>query len=134
MMGEDTKNKSAEDFSKELQKLGSRISVSSGTDGITFQVSSLKKNLDATIALLEDRMLNPKFTEDAFSRLKRQSLESFKQIKSQPAAIASNVFDKLNYGKDNILGISQRGTEETVQTFTLEDVQNYYATISDHRE
>lgn len=126
MMDEDTKNKSAEDFSKELAKLGSRINVFSGTDGITFQVSTLKKNLDATIVLLEDRILNPKFTEDAFSRLKRQTLENFKQTKSQPAAIASNVFDKLNYGKDNILGISQQGTEETVKTFTLEDVQNYY--------
>jgi len=127
MMNDDTKNRSSEDFNKELEKLGSNISVSSGTDGITFQVSSLKKNLDATLVLLEDRMLNPKFTEDAFSRLKRQSLESFKQTKSQPAAIASNVFDKLNYGKDNILGISQRGTEETVATFTLQDVENYYA-------
>ncbi len=79
------------------------------------------------MVLLEDRMLNPKFTEDAFNRIKRQSLESFKQTKSQPAAIASNVFDKLNYGKDNILGISQRGTEETVKIFTLQDVENYYA-------
>ena len=127
MMNDDTKNRSSEDFSKELEKLGSNISVSSGTDGITFQVSSLKKNLDATLVLLEDRMLNPKFTEDAFNRIKRQSLESFKQTKSQPAAIASSVFDKLNYGKDNILGISQRGTEETVKIFTLQDVENYYA-------
>ena len=127
MMDEDTKKRSAEDFSKELEKLGSRINVSSGTDGITFQVSTLKKNLNTTLELLEERMLQPKFTEDAFSRLKRQSLESFKQIKSQPSAIASAVFDKVNYGKDNILGISQRGTEETVKTFTLQDVENYYA-------
>ncbi len=127
MMDEDTKNKSAEDFSKELEKLGSRINVSSSTDGINFQVTTLKKNLDATLALLEERMLSPKFTEDAFSRLKRQAIESFKQIKSQPSAIASNVFDKVNYGKDNILGVSQRGTEETVKSFTLQDVENYYA-------
>jgi zinc protease len=126
MMDEDTKNKSAEDFSKELEKLGSDINVSSGTDGITFQVSTLKKNLNATIALLEERILNPKFTEDAFSRLKRQAIESFKQTKSQPAAIASNVFSKVNYGNNNILGISQQGTEATVKTFTLADVQNYY--------
>ncbi len=126
MMDEDTKVRSAEDFSKELEKLGSTISVFSGTDGITFQLFALKKNLDATIALLEERILQPKFTNDAFSRLKRQTLESFKQIKSQPAAIASAVFDKINYGSGNILGISENGTEETVKTFTLEDVQGYY--------
>ncbi len=127
MMNDDTKKRSAEDFSKELEKLGSNINVSSGTDGISFQVSTLKKNLNATLALLEERMLQPKFTEDAFNRLKRQTLESFKQTKSQPAAIATAVFDKVNYGKENILGISQRGTEETVKTFTLQDVENYYA-------
>ncbi|MBI1343236.1 MAG: insulinase family protein [Terrimonas sp.] len=126
MMDEDTKTRSAEDFKKELEKLGSNINVSSGLDGITFQVFSLKKNLDATLALLEERMLSPKFTEDAFSRLKRQLLESFKLSKSQPASIASNVFDKINYGSNNILGISQQGTEETVKNFTLQDVENYY--------
>lgn len=126
MMDEDTKVRSAEDFSKELEKLGSTISVFSGTDGITFQLFSLTKNLDATLALLEERILQPKFTNDAFSRLKRQTLESFKQIKSQPAAIASAVFDKINYGENNILGISESGTEETVKTFTIEDVQGYY--------
>nr|MBP9099532.1 insulinase family protein [Ferruginibacter sp.] len=126
LMNDDTKKRSSEDFSKELEKLGSSIRVFSGIDGINFQVTSLKKNLDATLSLLEERMLSPKFTEDAFSRIKRQSLESFKQTKSQPSAIATNVFDKLNYGKDNILGISQQGTEETVKTFTLQDVENYY--------
>ena len=126
MMDQDTKVRSAEDFSKELEKLGSSVNVFSGTDGITFQVFTLKKNLDATLALLEERMLSPKFTDEDFSRLKRQRLESFKQTKSQPAAVASNVFNILNYGPNNILGISPTGTEETVNNFTLPDVQAYY--------
>jgi zinc protease len=126
MLGQDTKKRSAEDFSKELQKLGSNINVFSGTDGITFQIFTLKKNLDATLALLEERILSPKFTEDAFNRLKRQRLESFKQSKSQPAVIASNVYNVVSYGSNNILGISPTGTEETVKTFTIQDVQSYY--------
>jgi zinc protease len=126
MLNQDTKKRTAEEFSKELQKLGSTISVFSGTDGISFQVFSLKKNLDATLALLEERMLSPRFTEDAFNRLKRQRLESFKQLKSQPASIASNVYNVLTYGPNNILGISQNGTEETVKNITLQDIQGYY--------
>lgn len=126
MMSQDTKVRSAEDFSKELEKLGSDINVFSGTDGITFQVFTLKKNLDATLALLEERILSPKFNDDDFNRLKRQRLESFKQVKSQPAAVATNVFNVLSYGSNNILGISQNGTEETVKNFTIQDVQNYY--------
>lgn len=126
MMQQDTKARTAEDFNKELDKLGSTINVVSGVDGISFQVFSLKKNLDATLTLLEERMLNPKFNDDDFARLKRQRIEGFKQIKSQPAAVATNVFNVLSYGPKNILGISQNGTEESVSSFTLQDVQGYY--------
>ncbi|MFN4285761.1 MAG: M16 family metallopeptidase [Lacibacter sp.] len=126
MMNDDTQNRTAEEMSRELQKLGSTVTVSSGTDALVFTVQTLRKNLDATLALLEERMFRPKFTASTFSRLQRQRLESFKQSKSQPSAIASDVFDKLNYGTNHILGISSNGTEETVKNLKLEDVQQYY--------
>ncbi len=126
MMMEDTKNYTAEQLSTELQKLGSSINISSSTDGITYTVQSLKKNFDKTLALLQERMFNPKFTEQSFNRLKQQALQGLKQKKSQPSAVASDVFAKLNYGDKNILGISEDGTEETVKNITLDDIKNYY--------
>ncbi|HEX2628697.1 MAG TPA: pitrilysin family protein, partial [Chitinophagaceae bacterium] len=126
MMNEDTKNYTAEKLTLELQKLGSSVTVSSSTDGINFNVQTLKKNLDATLKLLEERMLNPNFTEAAFSRIKKQSLESFKIAKSQPAFVADQVFAKMNYGPNHILGISESGTEETVKNITLDDVKAYF--------
>jgi zinc protease len=126
MMNEDTKNYTAEQLAVELQKLGSSINVFSGTDGVTFNVQSLKKNLDKTLALLQERLFNPKFTSDAFDRLKKQRLESFKIAKSQPATIANNVFAKLNYGPNHILGMDEGGTEETVNNISLKDVEEYY--------
>ncbi|MCJ8211787.1 insulinase family protein [Mucilaginibacter sp. RS28] len=124
MMQEDTKNYSAEQFALELQKLGSSIRVSSTTDGLVFSVQALKSGLPRTLALLQERILNPVFTEAAFNRNKRQALESFKLAKSQPAAIADDVFNKINYGTDNILGVS--ANEKTVGNITLQDIQNYY--------
>jgi zinc protease len=126
MMMEDTKNHTAEEISGELQKLGSSISISSSTDGVTYTVQSLKKNFDKTLSLLQERLFDPKFTEEAFNRLKQQTLQGLKQKKSQPSAVASDVFAKLNYGDKNILGISEDGTEETVKNITLDDIKNYY--------
>ncbi|HYK55040.1 MAG TPA: pitrilysin family protein, partial [Flavisolibacter sp.] len=126
MMNEDTRKYTAEQFSVELQKLGSSIFISTGIDGITYNVQSLKKNFDKTLVLLQERMFHPKFTEEAFNRIKKQTLENFKLQKAQPAAVASAVFAKLNYGSNSILGISQAGTEETVSNITLQDVENYY--------
>jgi len=126
MMTEDTKNFTAEEMSKELQKLGSSVNVFSGDDDITFQVQSQKKKLDATLKLLQERMFNPKFTQSAFDRIKKQNLENFKQAKTQPASVADAVFAKLSYGSNHILGISGDGNEETVKAFTLADIQYYY--------
>ncbi|MEI9809327.1 MAG: pitrilysin family protein [Bacteroidota bacterium] len=126
MMNEDTKNYTAEQFSMELQKLASSVSVGSGKDEISFNVQTLKKNLDKTLALLEERMFNPKFPDEAFTRIKRQTLEGFKQSKSQPAAVASDVIAKINFGANNILGMNESGTEATVNNVSLEDIKNYY--------
>ncbi|MBC7947724.1 MAG: insulinase family protein [Chitinophagaceae bacterium] len=126
MMNEDTKNYTAEQFSQELQRLASSISVSSGKDEITFNVQTLKKNLDKTLGLLEERMLNAKFKDEAFQRIKRQTLEGFKQNKAQPATVATNVINRINYGPGNILGMSEDGTEMTVANIGLADIENYY--------
>jgi zinc protease len=109
-----------------LQKLGSSVNIGSGVDGITFNVQTLKSNLDATLVLLQERMLNPLFTDAAFDRLKKQSLEVFKLAKANPGQVADAVFAKLNYGPNHILGVSQNGTEETVSNITIDDVKSYY--------
>ncbi|MBS1742636.1 MAG: insulinase family protein [Bacteroidetes bacterium] len=126
MLSEDTKNYTAEQLSVELQKIGASISVNNSFDGIVFTLNCLTKNIDKAISLLEERMLRPAFTEASFNRLQKQSLENFKQAKSQPATIASNVYRKINYGANSILGWSDNGTENTVKQLTLDDVKDYY--------
>ena len=126
MMSEETKDRSSEEINLALEKLGSSINVFGSTDAIIFSVQSLSKNLSKTMAILQERMLRPKFTEETFSRIKRQTIESIKNAKSQASAVANVVFDKINYGNNNVFGIADRGTEETVKNITLNDVQNYY--------
>jgi len=112
-----------------LLKLGSSVSVGSDIDSLNFSAQTLKKNLDATLALLEERLYRPKFTAEAFARIKKQTLESFKNRKSQPALVATEVFAKINYGAGHPLGVSEFGTEETVKNLTLKDVEDYYARL-----
>lgn len=126
MMNEDTKNYTAEQMAVALQKLGSSVNISSTFDGIRINVQTLKKNLGPTMALVEEKLLNPRFTEQAFTRIQKQNLESFKQAKADPASVANNVFAKVNYGPNNILGMSESGTEFTVKNLKLQDVENYY--------
>jgi zinc protease len=127
MMNEDTKNYTAEQMAVELQKLGSTVTVASNLDDITFSIQTLKKNIDKTLALVQEKMFNPKFTEAAFTRIQKQRLEGFKQTKADPAAVADIVFAKMNYGPNSILGMSEDGTENTIRNMKLQDIENYYS-------
>jgi zinc protease len=126
MMDEDTKNYTSEQFNSELSKLGSTIRFFAGDDGIYINASSLTRNLNKTMALLQERLLNPKFTQDALDRIKKQALENLKQAKTQPAVVASNVYDKILYGTDNVRTYWVSGNEQTIPGITLQDVQDYY--------
>ncbi|MFD2999262.1 M16 family metallopeptidase [Pontibacter toksunensis] len=126
MMNEDTKNYTSEQLSNELDKLGSSIRISSGTEETNIYVQSLKKNLDKTLALLQERLFNPKFNQEDFDRLKKQQLEGIANQATQPTAIANKVYNKLLYGENNIMAIPTSGTTQTVENITLQDVQNFY--------
>jgi zinc protease len=126
MMNDDTQKHTAEEIGLELEKLGSSVGVSNSDDAIVFSVQSLKKNLDKTLAILEERMFYPKFNEETFTRIKRQLGESITNSRTTATIVASNVYAKLNYGAANLLGVPSNGTAETIKNITLSDVQKYY--------
>jgi zinc protease len=126
LMGDDTQNYTAEDFSAELQKLGSNVNVYNSNDAIIYSVSSLTKNLDQTLALLKERMFKPKFTQDALERVKKQNIQGLKNAKTRPASVASDVFEKILYGDDNPRVVIGSGTEESIESVTLADVEDFY--------
>ncbi|MES2875211.1 MAG: pitrilysin family protein [Bacteroidota bacterium] len=126
MLNEASEKYSAEEISSQLEKLGSSISFNSGSDRMSIQVQSLTKNLDATLALLEERMLHPRFDQADFDRLKKQTLESIANQSTQAPVVASNVYNKLLYGEGHILAIPNSGTVASVGTITLDDVRKFY--------
>ncbi len=126
MMNEDTKNYTSEQFNLELDKLGSNVNVSSSNDAIVFSVQSLTKNLDKTLALLQERMFNPVFNEDDFNRVKKQRSEAISNSKTSAAVVAGNVYDVLSYGSNNVWGVPSQGTLATLSNIKLADVQAYY--------
>lgn len=125
MMNEDTRTKTAEEIAKELELLGSSISFGSGLDGITVYVRTLTKNLDKTLDILNRRLSEPKFTQEAFDKIQKQYIESYKNGLSRPATVASVVLSKLLYG-NTVLGRQSYGTETTLKNITLQDVENFY--------
>lgn len=126
LMNEATKNYTSEAISNELEKLGSSISFSASDNATTVVVRCLRKNYDATMKILQEKLLNPKFDEVDFKRVKKQTIESLNFQKTNAGLVAQNAFRKLLIG-DNLFGTSGSGTEKSVKAIELKDVQNYYA-------
>ncbi|RAK02925.1 zinc protease [Larkinella arboricola] len=126
LMNEATQNFSNEEINAKLEKLGSSIQVYASTEEIQVAVSSLTKNLDATLALVEEKMFRPKFAQADFDRLKKQQLELIANQSTQPVVIANKAYNKLLYGNDNIRAIPTSGTTKTVESLTLDDVKAFY--------
>jgi len=126
MLNEASQKYTSEEISSELDKLGSSISFYSGADRMNVSVQSLTKNLDATLALLEERMLHPRFDQADFDRLKKQTLENIANQSTQASVVASNVYNKLLYGDGHIMAIPVIGTAASVGSLTLDDVKAFY--------
>ncbi|GAA4393122.1 pitrilysin family protein [Hymenobacter koreensis] len=127
LMNESTEKYTAEQFAAELEKLGSSIQVNAGAENTTVYVQSLTKNLDKTLALLDQRLLHPKFEQADFDRLKKQTLEGIANQNTQPVVVADKTFARLLYGPNDIMSTPTSGTEATVGSITLDDVKQFYA-------
>lgn len=126
MLNEGTKNYTTEQISAELEKLGSSISFNSGKSQTSINVSCLKKNLDATLKLLEEKLLNPGFRPEDFKLAKKQYKESVKDEKTSPQALASKAFSQALYGASSVMGMEP--TTKSIDNIELQDVKDYYNT------
>src|SRR5439155_20408672 len=94
MLDEGTKSRSALEISDELARLGANLETSSDLDTSTVFLSAMKANLDPSLALFADVVLNPSFPESDFQRLKKQQLDGIQREKSEPVSMALPVLPR----------------------------------------
>ncbi len=125
MMMEGTVSKTPVELEEAIDALASSISMFTSKETIGMEVTCLKRNFDATLALVEEILFEPRWDEKEFRRIKAEKVEGINRRAAIPSTIASNVFNRLNYG-DHILANATMGTEASVAAIELEDLKNYY--------
>ncbi len=125
MMNEGTKNKTPEQLEDAIGLLGASINVYSGNEDISINVSSLARNFEKTIALVEEILLEPRWDEEQFALAKSRIINNLKRNAASPDYLASKTLNKLIFG-DNILAVDASGTEESVTVITMDDLKDYY--------
>ncbi len=122
LLGTGTQNMSKDDFNERVDFLGARLNFySSGANANT-----LSKYFPEVLKLMADGAINPKFTEEEFSKVKDREIEGLKSNEKNVAYNAGRVRSALAYGKNHPYG--EFATEATVGKLTLADAQSFYDT------
>ena len=82
-----------------MDKLGSDISINAGKTNTIISITSLKRNIDPTFKILEEKLFSPAFKDEDFKRIKKETKASIKQQEKQPDAMGSKIFDYVLYGE-----------------------------------
>ncbi|WP_272022591.1 M16 family metallopeptidase [Olleya namhaensis] len=130
LMMQGTKSKTAADLEEAIGLLGASINMYSANEDFHITGSCLTKNLDETIKLVKEIILEPRWDAKEFTRLKQALETGLKGSEANPNAIASNVFNQLIYGDSHRFGINGSGTLKSTAAITMDDLKAYYKNLS----
>ena len=128
MLDEGTTRFNALQISDRLAQAGANLTTGSRLDVSSVSLEALKENLDSSLAIYADVILNPSFPKPDFERLKKQRLAQIQQEKADPVGLALRVFPGLLYGPGHAYSNpwTGSGTEESISRITREDLIRFH--------
>jgi zinc protease len=128
MLDEGTASLDALQISESLATLGANLTSGANLDFSVVGLSALKENLDDSLAIYSDVILNPAFAPTELERLKRLQLAGIQQEKNSPTDMALRVLPRLLYGEGHAysLPMTGSGTEEAVAALDRDDLVAYH--------
>lgn len=128
MLGEGTKSRTKAKIDEAIEFVGSSIGGGAGVHVSNLGSRVLKPNLKLALTLMADEVMNPVFPEDALGKLKGQAKTSLGFQKSQPANLATTLFDMVAYPEGHPYG-RPFPTEQQIDAVTVADLKKFHETF-----
>ncbi len=128
MLDEGTANRTALEISAEAERLGATLSTGSNLDMSTVNLSALKPNLNASLALAADVVRNPAFNQGEIDRLRSRWIPSIAQEKAQPVQLALRTLPPLLYGDGHSYSVpyTGSGTVDAIAALKRDDLVSFH--------
>jgi zinc protease len=128
MFDEGTATRNALQISEELERLGTRLTTGSNLDQSYLTLNTLKQNLDASLDIFTDVLMNPTFPQADLDRLKKEQLVSIQKEKTQATGVAFRILPKFLYGDNHAYGapLTGSGFESSVKGISREQLVKFY--------
>lgn len=127
LMDEGTKTRNAFQIVDELDSIGARLFTGNSLDMSFVRLQSTAENLQKSLGIMSDVVLNPSFPADQFDLKKQQRAAQIAQEKANPNALVQRILPAIIYGADHAYGKPASGTENSVAAITREDLAKWHA-------
>ncbi len=130
LMMQGTVNKTPAELEEAIGLLGANINMYTTNEDFHITGSCLTKNFKETIVLVKEIIMEPRWDEAEYNRMKQALETSLKGREANASAIGVLAFNKLLYGNEHRFGLPGSGTLETTKDISLEDLKTYYNNLS----
>ncbi|QUL39420.1 insulinase family protein [Erythrobacter sp. JK5] len=123
LFDEGTQNLTSQEIAETRERLGLTISTGGGSDRSTFTLSALTANLEPSLDLFREIVLEPAFNPADLERVRTQTITGIKQQMTSPQGIAFRAIGPEVFGEANPYG--GPSTVESVASITREDLVTF---------
>ncbi len=119
-----TKTRSALQISSAIESVGGFINAYTGKEITAYHTKVLKKDVKLSIDILSDILLNSVFDKGEFEKERGVIIQEIRQVNDSPDDLVFDLFQEQAF-KNTRLGTSILGSEERIQAYTTNDLENY---------
>lgn len=118
------KRPSAKEISEAVDAMGGEFNAATSKEWTNFYIKAGKDNLESSMDILSDMVLNPLIKEDEIEREKGTIVQEIKMYEDTPMIHIGDVFEELIF-EGNQLGMDTIGSEKTVRGIMRDDFMTY---------
>jgi zinc protease len=127
LLDQGTRVRTSTELAEEFERLGAAVRVGAGRDDVSVSLSVLARNLDASLNLLAEMLISPRFDPKDFERERTQLLAGLLQGPEDVSWIARRALPIVMFGPDHPYGKPAGGYPESVKRLSVEDVRAFHA-------
>ncbi len=122
-----TESRSADVLAEELDDRGVSLRVTTSRHATVVGCTCLSEDFDRVLAIVLDIVRRPLFPEHEFAKRQVECLSAIRQDEDNPSVRAVEALFELLYGATHPYGRRAKGSLESVQGITRQDLQAFHA-------
>jgi zinc protease len=127
MLDEGAGTRSALEIADAVDFLGAVLSTGSSFDASAIRLNVPVARLADALPIMADVALRPTFPQQDLDRIRQERLTALLQAQDDPAAIATEAFNRVVFGDTHRYGTGAVGTATTLKAFTADDLRAFHS-------